>query len=151
MNCPVNTNNTSVASPTQRCRPPISRSIACSPWRSSTIAGWIGNAGLGEARGAEAAGIAPPAGAPRLVGLIAGHRETVVHPQFCPHCDDLRLAEFDERRVDGEALSLHAGAGGQLRQPAEGLDEGRTAVRIARVVDGVDADENVMGLQHLRP
>ena len=50
-----------------------------------------------------------------------------------------------------EASSLRASFRGQVRQPLERGNEFRPAIRIAAVIDGIRADENVRGAKHLTP
>jgi hypothetical protein len=50
--------------------------------RALAIPGRIGDAGGGKALGAEAAGVATPAGAAGVVGLIAGDGEPIVDAQL---------------------------------------------------------------------
>ena len=47
--------------------------------------------------------------------------------------------------------AFRSGFGGQVRGALEGLDELRPAVRVARIVDSVDPQENVRGFQRFRP
>ena len=49
------------------------------------------------------------------------------------------------------ALAVHARRGRQRRQLLEGGDELRTAIRIARVIERVHADDDVVRAEHLGP
>ncbi len=44
--------------------------------------------------------------------------------------------------------TLDAGPGGQIGHAGERLDEFRTAIRITRIIDRIDADENIAGIEH---
>ncbi len=48
-------------------------------------------------------------------------------------------------------LAFDAGPGGQIGQAFEGGDELRAAIGIARVVHGIDANENGTGFEHFGP
>src|SRR5215471_17876377 len=112
----------------------------------------VHEARLGEALLAQEARIAEAAGAAVGLGRIAGPGQGEVHPELVGAGHDLSLAQGDERGVDAEAaLAFHAGLRGEIRQALEGLNELRTAIGIARVVEGVDADEDVLCLLHLGP
>ena len=56
---------------------------------------------------------------------------------------DIGLAHLLERRVDSESVALDTGLGGKVSEPLEFLDELRPAVGVARIVERVDADEDV--------
>ena len=61
-----------------------------------------------------------------------------------PARDDLPLGHLEKRRADAEAdRPFDAGLRGEIRRALEGLQKLRTAVRIARVVQGVGAQEDV--------
>ena len=47
--------------------------------------------------------------------------------------------------------AFHAGLGGEVGEPLEGRDEFRPAIRIAGIVDRVDAAEDVGGAEHFGP
>ena len=49
------------------------------------------------------------------------------------------------------ALVFNGGFGGQVGQMAEGLDEFGPAIRIAAVIEGIDADEDVEGIEGFGP
>src|SRR5439155_5793600 len=65
--------------------------------------------------------------------------------------DDLRLAQPEQRRVHAVAGPAFYRCGGRhVGQLLERLDECRPAVGIARIVDGVHADVQILRVQRLR-
>ena len=54
--------------------------------------------------------------------------------------NDLGLREVDQRRHDLGGMPLDPRLRGERREVPEGVEELRTAVGIAAVIDGVDAD-----------
>ena len=82
---------------------------------------------------------------------VAGPRRCEGRVEFAAEAHDLLLGPVDQRRADGDRVTLDAAplAGGG--HPPERLDELGPAVRIAGVVDGVDPDPHgveVPGLGH---
>ncbi len=61
------------------------------------------------------------------------------------------LRHRNQRRLDPKPSAFDARLGRQLRGSLECLDELRTAIGISRVVERVDADEDVVGAEHFRP
>src|SRR5262245_45383330 len=93
---------------------------------------------------ADPAGIAPPAGQSIGSGVVTTVRQAVVDAQRAPALDDLLLGEGQERCVDPEpALPLDAGARGQVGERLKRTKIFRPAVRVARVVDAIDADIDI--------
>ena len=70
--------------------------------------------------------------------------QTVVDTQFDTSSDDVSLRPIDQRRVNAERLPFDARLGGQDREPLERLDEFRAAVWIARVIECIHPDEEVL-------
>src|SRR5258708_847243 len=59
---------------------------------------------------------------------------------------------MDERRVNMHMrASLYAGLGGQIRHALKRIDEFRAAIRIAGVIDCINADEDVRTRKDFRP
>src|SRR5215510_1908136 len=107
---------------------------------------------LREAPLAQEARVAEPARAAVRLGRVAGPGQGEIHAELVGTGNDLSLAEGDERRVDAKAAAtFDAGLRGEIGEALEGLDELRAAVGIARVVEGVDPDEDVLRPLHLRP
>jgi len=98
-----------------------------------------------------AATVATATGFAAAVRLVARHRGGIVHTEFGPPADDFGLGEIDERGVDFDLASLYPHLGPKVREPFEGSHEGWPAVGIARVVDSVDADEQMARGKRLRP
>jgi hypothetical protein len=75
-----------------------------------------------------------------------------VHAQRRPGTDDFGLGHGNQRRLDRRSVLPSTPAlVANLRQILEGLDELRAAVRIAGIVNCIDADEYVGGAKNLRP
>ena len=70
--------------------------------------GGIWHAGRGEPFLPQATGIAAATGLECGIGLVAGHRLGVIHPQPQAFRDDPRLRPVDERRVNAEPRALDA-------------------------------------------
>ncbi len=104
-----------------------------------------------EAARAQHAAVAPPARRARRQRIVAAVRQAVIEAQRQAARDDLRLRHRDERRLNAKAPAFDAGLGRQPGRVLERLDELRPAIGIAGVVEGVDADEDIAGAQHLRP
>src|SRR5262249_29480886 len=81
----------------------------------------------------------------------AAVREPVVEAESDTAADDVRLAQRDERRVHAEARALDAGARRQAGEALEGGDELGAAIGIARIVERVDADDDVVRAEDLGP
>ncbi len=93
-----------------------------------------------------------PHGAPSRIGIVAAMREREIEPNFDRQLHDLRLAELGQRRVNLQMrAAFHAGLGRQVRHVLESGDELRAAIRIARIVDRIHADENVASIPALPP
>src|SRR5574337_1224837 len=114
------------------------RMCACGA-RSLTVACGIGNASLRESLSAQAAGVAVSASMAFAISLVARYRYRKVDVEAQAFADDLRLAHFDQRRMDAQRVSFHAGLGGEVRELLERGDEFRPAIRIPGIVDCVDA------------
>ncbi|MBM4320960.1 MAG: hypothetical protein FJ125_13660, partial [Deltaproteobacteria bacterium] len=109
----------------------------------------VRQAGGGEAPGAQLAGLAAAAGTALLVGIVAGVGQRQVHAEPDGFPGDLRLAPEEQRSTDAQRLPLHARPGGHPGQHLEGVEELRPAVGVARIVHGIDADEDVARPGHL--
>ncbi len=76
----------------------------------------------------------------------------VVDSQVQASLDDLCFGQVQKRCMNTVLpLSFNAGFGGQIGQLLKGVDELRPAVRIAGVVECVNPDKNVKGIQYLCP
>src|SRR6185369_17973690 len=82
--------------------------------------------------------------------IVAAPGAGVVDAQLEAPADDLRLGAVDEGRVEAELPPLlDAGPGGETGHALEGLQVLRPAVRVTRVVERVDRDEDVFGAEDL--
>src|SRR5262252_3560576 len=107
---------------------------------------------LREALLAQETRVAEPAGAAVRFGRVAGPGQGEIHAELVGAGNDLSLAEGDERRVNAKvAATFDPRLRGEIGETLESLDELRTAVGIARVVEGVDPDEDVLRPLYLRP
>src|SRR5258706_2822172 len=133
-------------------------SVPLAPWTnavgvadhsmSAAVAGRIGYAGSVESGPAQPARIAAAAGQALGVGLVARQGEAEIDPEFEPAPYDLGLAERDQWGRDLDPAALDSDLGGELREPLEGGDELGAAVGIARVIDRVDADIDLLRADH---
>src|SRR5450755_2929485 len=117
----------------------------------SLVARWIGDARCGKSCCTYAAGIAASAGAPLAIRAVAGHGKTVVDAKLQASTDNIRLGPPDQRRVDLDLGALDTGFGRQACERLEGCNEFRSAIRIARIVDRIDAEENILRSENLCP
>ena len=83
--------------------------------------------------------------------VVAGPAETRVEAEPRRLRGNRRLGHPHERGVDAEGVALDPGLGGEVRHRLEGGDELRPAVGIARIIERVDADEQVARAGRLRP
>ena len=74
----------------------------------------------------------------------------VIHSQFRTLADDLGLGQVLQRGADFELPALVAGFGAEAGGFGEGANELRAAVRVAGVVQRVNADEDVARVFGLR-
>src|SRR6185503_4075912 len=83
--------------------------------------------------------------------IVTAVRQAVLESQLETATDDLRFRHHLQRRVDAKALALYAPRRRQRSESLESGDELGAAIRVARVVEHVDADEDVVGTHHLGP
>src|SRR5215831_6806261 len=89
---------------------------------------------------------------PRHGGVVAGCGQGEVEAQAGAEPDDVCLGQAQERGADPKReSSLDAGLGSQVGRRLERFEELRPAVGIARVVEGIGADEYVAGSGRLAP
>ena len=100
------------------------------------------SAGFEESLRTQQAAVAAPAW--RAVGarIVAAVGEAVVEAELHSRGDDLRLRQAQQRREDAQSRAFHAGLRGERGQALERLEVLRAAVRIAGVVERVDADDD---------
>src|SRR5215213_7592310 len=116
------------------------------------VARGVGNPGLVEPFSTKLTGVAVAASEAVGGGIVAAQRERVVDAEGASELDDLALAEMEQRRLDAHGRgTLDAAARGEVGHVLERLDVLGTAIGIARVVERVDADEDVGGAEYLRP
>src|SRR6185369_13483581 len=80
----------------------------------------------------------------RRTRVVATVREAVIQTQLEAARDDLRFAHLDEGRVETKPGALDAGAGRDVRERLERAREFGPAVRIAGIVERVDADDEIV-------
>src|SRR5271166_4872681 len=118
---------------------------------SIAVSSRIGNARVGKPFATQLAGIAIPASPPFFVGIVTAQGQRIIDAESGPFADDVGLGHFQKRRMYLEfAETLHTGLGGQIGKPGESLEELRSAIRIARVIEHVGADEDVEGADCFR-
>src|SRR6185369_6863625 len=119
--------------------------------RPGGIADGICNPGLDKPFEPQPAGVAEAAGNPFWSRVVAGVGTGVIDPQIKPFSDDFSLCQGDQRGMDAEFVPLDAGFCRQVRRLFEGSDIFGPTIGITGVVEGIHADENVEGTQHLGP
>ena len=120
-------------------------------WKRRGVAGGVAEVGFLKTGAAQAAGFANAAGAPVFVGLVAGDGLAVIDAEFCAGADDFGFGQQHQRGVNAQAPPFDGAAGGEVGHGFKGFDVLRAAVGVAGIIDGVDADENVVGFEHFRP
>src|SRR5690606_25126289 len=65
--------------------------------------------------------------------------------------NDLSLAEILQWRTDSKALPLDTRLGGEIGQPLECLYKLGATIGITRVIDRINANENITRTQHFSP
>ena len=74
------------------------------------------------------------------------------HAKISAQTHDIGLGKLNERRANRDAgPSFDAGFRGQITHVLEGLNELGPAIGIAGIIESVDADEDVVGLEHFGP
>ena len=109
----------------------------------------VGQTVLGKRSQAQKAGIAVTARLASGCRVIAGPRQRVVDAQGEPTANRLALGDLDERRMDTESIALDAALRSEIGHGLERTNVLGTAIWIAAVVERIDPDEDVVGLQHL--
>ena len=127
--------------------------IAGSGRAASPVAGRIRHAGGREALAAQPAGIAAAAG-PALRRRPGSRTRSA--PKSTPSAAPRRMISALLRSISGVRIAERLASStparvARLAMLLERRDEFRPAVRIAGVVDGVDADEDVVRAEHLGP
>ena len=97
-----------------------------------------------EAGAAQAAGVAAAAGCAEIVGLVAGNGQGIIDAQARAFADDALLGPGNERCLNPAGMALDARLRRERGEMAEGLDEGRAAIRVAGKIDRIDANEDVL-------
>src|SRR3954467_14128766 len=111
----------------------------------------VGYARFAESLRTKHAAIAGAAGSAIRQRIVAAVRATVIEAERVAVADDLGFAHREERRVNAEAAALDTGAGAEIGDPLEGTDELGTAVGVPRIVERVDADDDVARVERLGP
>ena len=81
--------------------------------------------------------------------VVATERQRIIDAEAYTALDDLCFGEIDQRRMDRDAMSLDTYFRGEVRHGLERFDVLRPAIRVAGVVDRVDADEDVSCAENL--
>src|SRR6185503_16873810 len=103
----------------------------------------VGHTNLREPFGSQDATIAATTWPSVGLRVVAAVCEAVVQTEGNAAADDLGLRERDERRVDAKSAAVYAGSRRQRRQRFERAYELGPAIRIARVIERVDADHEI--------
>ena len=105
----------------------------------------IGDIGGLEAFAAEDARVALFAGSSLGVWVVAGVGDGIVEAEAYAGFDDVGFGQVDEGCDDFEWSAFDGGFGGEVGGVLETLDEVWSAVGVAGVVDGVDAEPDFGG------
>src|SRR5260370_31719439 len=97
------------------------------------------------------AGIALSAGEPVRRGIVTTVCERKIETKLGRLTNDFGFRKFDQRCVNFEGSPFDACLGPKISQGLKRFDECRTAVRVATVIDCIDAEKNVSGRDHFRP
>src|SRR4051812_40964527 len=98
------------------------------------------------------ASVAVAARRARSIRIVATLRNRVVHAERQPELNDLRLRAIDEWRLDAEGIPpLDGTSCGEIGHPLIRRDVLWTTIRISRVIERIDAYENVPRFQHFGP
>ncbi|EAT09859.1 hypothetical protein SKA58_05360 [Sphingomonas sp. SKA58] len=114
------------------------------------IDGGIGQARFLIALGAQPAAVAQSAMLAIGRGIIAGPADPGVQAQSIGLARDVRLGHILQRGVDADRMPLHPRLGGERRHLLESVDKFGPAIGIARVIERIDADEDVARPRDLR-
>ena len=109
--------------------------------------GGVGEPVFGETFATQQTCVAATTGDAAGAWIVARKRFGVVDAEGQSAGDDLSFGEVNQRRVDGQSLTAGARFGREVRHCFEGGDVLRTAVGVAAVVERVDADEDVGGVE----
>ena len=77
--------------------------------------------------------------------------ERKIDTKLVSFADDVGLGKFDQWGVNLEPSPLDTCFRSDIGQVLKRSDKFRTAIGVAAVVDGVDADKNVIGRKHFGP
>lgn len=91
------------------------------------------------------------AGEALWISAVTGNRCAEVHVQALTFANNICLAHPQQWRVYAQSLALHACFGSDIGEPLEGFDKDRPAIRVAGVVNGIDAAEDFLRTQHFGP
>src|SRR5579871_1849928 len=85
------------------------------------------------------------------IGIVAAERQRVIHAKTRPFPDDFGFRSLQERRVHVEgAAAFHGSLGGQVGEPLKLGEKLWATIRIAAVIDGIGADEQIKRFDDFR-
>ena len=95
--------------------------------------------------GTQQASVAAAAWTPAFAGVVARKRHPVIDSEFDAAFDDLRLGQMNQRCVDHQStrLLINTLLRRQIRHRLVGLDVLGSTIRVAAVVERIDADKEV--------
>src|SRR5439155_2342794 len=111
----------------------------------------IRDARLEEPLGAQRAAVTVAARTASRPRIVTAGGQTVIEPERHTSPDDVGFSEGDERRMDAKGRAFDAGASGHGREPLEGRNEFRPAVRVPRIIERVHTDDDIAGAEDLGP
>src|SRR5262245_15160970 len=107
--------------------------------------------GLSKSPSTQEAAVTPATWLAFRAGVVAAVGQPVVQTQLEPDPDDAGFGQMLQGRPDPRRPALDALACAQARKVLERRDELRAAIRIARVVERIHADDDPLGGQGLSP
>jgi len=112
----------------------------------------VDDPGFGKAFATEQTGITGSARTAVGQGVVATMREREIHMKAFSQGDDACFGEIKQRCVNPEAsLAFDACRSSEAGSFFEGTYEFGTAIRVAGIIDGIDAEEDIKGAQDFGP
>src|SRR5262245_56040366 len=111
----------------------------------------VGDTSFAESTRPQQAAIAAPARRAVLDRIVTAVGQAVVDAECEAAPDDVGLTEVDKWRLHAKPSAFDAGAGRKIRQALERGNELGPAIGVTRIVQGVDADDEVVGAERFGP
>src|SRR5262245_41421752 len=125
--------------------------VRCSKCDQSSAESGILDTGFGKAVGTKNTTVAASTGVTGRIGIVAAVCQAVVEAESGATSDDVAFGDQLQRCVYPKPLTVDAASGRERRQLLECCDELRPAVGIARVIQRVHTDKDVVRPEYLGP